>query len=108
MRHAVLLTNAEILLLAVGIGYKKIQFYFLRGPDSSVGILGFSYRASTKCYSKSIPTDATFFCNISLFTFLRLVPTCFGQDLSRRVAAGRSPAEIVGSNPTGGMGICLL
>jgi len=24
------------------------------------------------------------------------------------VAAGRSPAEIVGSNPTGGMDICLL
>jgi len=23
-------------------------------------------------------------------------------------AAGRSPAEIVGSNPTGGMDICLL
>ena len=23
-------------------------------------------------------------------------------------AAGRSPAEIVGSNPTGGMNICLL
>ena len=30
------------------------------------------------------------------------------QDLSRRVAAGRSPAEILGSNPTGGMDICLL
>ena len=30
------------------------------------------------------------------------------QDLSRRAAAGRSPAEIVGSNPTGGMDICLL
>ena len=30
------------------------------------------------------------------------------DDLSRRTAAGRSPAEIVGSNPTGGMGICLL
>ena len=28
--------------------------------------------------------------------------------LSRRAAAGRSPAEIVGSNPTGGMDICLL
>ena len=25
-----------------------------------------------------------------------------------RMAAGRSPAEIVGSNPTGGMDICLL
>jgi len=24
------------------------------------------------------------------------------------LAAGRSPAEIVGSNPTGGMDICLL
>ena len=30
------------------------------------------------------------------------------QDLSRRAACGRSPAEIVGSNPTGGMNICLL
>ena len=29
-------------------------------------------------------------------------------DLSRRAACGRSPAEIVGSNPTGGMDICLL
>ena len=29
-------------------------------------------------------------------------------DLSRRAAAGRSPAEIVGSNPTGDMDICLL
>ena len=28
--------------------------------------------------------------------------------LSRRAAAGRSPAEILGSNPTGGMDICLL
>ena len=26
------------------------------------------------------------------------------QDLSRRAATGRSPAEIVGSNPTGGHG----
>ena len=24
------------------------------------------------------------------------------------ISAGRSPAEIVGSNPTGGMDICLL
>ena len=30
------------------------------------------------------------------------------HDLSRRAAAGRSPAEILGSNPTGGMDICLL
>ena len=30
------------------------------------------------------------------------------HDLSRRAACGRSPAEIVGSNPTGGMNICLL
>ena len=30
------------------------------------------------------------------------------HDLSRRVAACRSPAEILGSNPTGGMDICLL
>ena len=30
------------------------------------------------------------------------------QDLSRSAAAGRSPAEILGSNPTGGMDICLL
>ena len=30
------------------------------------------------------------------------------QDLSRRAACGRSPAEIMGSNPTGGMDICLL
>ena len=29
-------------------------------------------------------------------------------DLSRRAACGRSPAEILGSNPTGGMDICLL
>ena len=29
-------------------------------------------------------------------------------NLSRRAATGRSPAEIVGSNPTGGMDICLL
>jgi len=27
---------------------------------------------------------------------------------SRQAATGRSPAEIVGSNPTGGMDICLL
>jgi len=26
----------------------------------------------------------------------------------RSTACGRSPAEIVGSNPTGGMDICLL
>ena len=30
------------------------------------------------------------------------------HDLSRRAACGRSSAEIVGSNPTGGMDICLL
>jgi hypothetical protein len=30
------------------------------------------------------------------------------HDLVRRADAGRSPAEIVGSNPTGGMDICLL
>ena len=30
------------------------------------------------------------------------------DDFSRWAAAGRSPAEIVGSNPTGGMDICLL
>ena len=30
------------------------------------------------------------------------------QDLSRRAAAGRSSAEILGSYPTGGMDICLL
>ena len=30
------------------------------------------------------------------------------QDLGRRAACGRSPAEILGSNPTGGMDICLL
>jgi hypothetical protein len=29
-------------------------------------------------------------------------------DLSRWAAAGRSLAEILGSNPTGGMDICLL
>ena len=29
-------------------------------------------------------------------------------DVSKWAAAGRSPAEIVGSNPTGGMDICLL
>jgi hypothetical protein len=28
----------------------------------------------------------------------------YEQELSRRAAAGRSPAEIVGSNPTGGHG----
>jgi hypothetical protein len=28
--------------------------------------------------------------------------------LSRRAATGRSPAEILGSNATGGMDICLL
>jgi len=33
---------------------------------------------------------------------------CALSDLSRRAATGRSPAEIVGSNPTGGMDICLL
>jgi len=27
---------------------------------------------------------------------------------TRRAASGRSPAEILGSNPTGGMDICLL
>ena len=30
------------------------------------------------------------------------------QDLNRRAAADRSPAEILGSIPTGGMDICLL
>jgi hypothetical protein len=30
------------------------------------------------------------------------------HDLSRWAAAVRSPAEIVGSTPTGGMDICLL
>ena len=30
------------------------------------------------------------------------------HDLSRGAACSRSPAEIVGSNPTGGMDICLL
>ena len=30
------------------------------------------------------------------------------HDLSRRAACGRSPAENLGSNPTGGMDICLL
>ena len=30
------------------------------------------------------------------------------HDLSRRAACDRSPGEIVGSNPTGGMDICLL
>ena len=30
------------------------------------------------------------------------------HDINRRAAAGRSPAYIVGSNPTGGMDICLL
>jgi hypothetical protein len=30
------------------------------------------------------------------------------RNLSRRVAADRPPAEIVGSNPTGSMDICLL
>ena len=28
--------------------------------------------------------------------------------VGRRAAADRSPAEIVGSNPTGGIDICLL
>ena len=36
---------------------------------------------------------------------LKPVPTL---QASRRAAAGRSPAEILGSNPTGGMDICLL
>ena len=30
------------------------------------------------------------------------------HDTHNRQACGRSPAEIVGSNPTGGMDICLL
>jgi hypothetical protein len=30
------------------------------------------------------------------------------QDVSRRAACGRSPADILGSNSTGGMDICLL
>ena len=30
------------------------------------------------------------------------------HDLSRRAGTGRSPAEILGANPTGGMDICLL
>jgi len=30
------------------------------------------------------------------------------QDLSRRAATGRLPAEILGLNPTRGMDICLL
>ena len=30
------------------------------------------------------------------------------SDVSRRAACGRSPTDIVGSNPTGGMDICLL
>ena len=38
---------------------------------------------------------------ISIFLFIIL-------SLSRRAACGRSPAEMVGSNSTGGMDICLL
>ena len=39
---------------------------------------------------------------------LRLLMSYITQDLSRRAASGRSPAEMVGSNPTGGKDICLL
>ena len=38
---------------------------------------------------------------------LRLLMS-YTQDLSRRAATGRSPAEILCSNPTGGIDICLL
>ena len=34
--------------------------------------------------------------------------TTVGRTPLERAAAGRSPAEMVGSNPTGGMDICLL
>ena len=50
------------------------------------------------CYpTLKSPKQATFFNGINFFA-----------DLSRRAASGRSPAEILGSNPTGGMDICLL
>ena len=45
---------------------------------------------------------------------VRIVPPDYSSgargrhDLSRRAATGRSPAEILGSNPTEGMDICLL
>ena len=38
----------------------------------------------------------------------RIMVKSLTHDLRRRAATGRSPAEIVGSNPTGGMDICLL
>jgi len=35
-------------------------------------------------------------------------PVGFEHTISAGEGQGRSPAEIVGSNPTGGMDICLL
>jgi hypothetical protein len=34
--------------------------------------------------------------------------SCLFLNFSKRAATGRSLAEILGSNPTGGMDICLL
>ena len=39
---------------------------------------------------------------------ISMPPVGFEPTISAGAAAGRSPAEIVGSNPTGGMDICLL
>ena len=40
---------------------------------------------------------------------ISMPPVGFEPTISSRcAAAGRTPAEIVGSNPTGGMDICLL
>jgi len=37
-----------------------------------------------------------------------LTTRAVGRPRTGRAVCGRSPAEIVGSNPTGGMDICLL
>jgi hypothetical protein len=39
---------------------------------------------------------------------IRLSKLLFNPKVTNVNAAGRSPTEIVGSNPTGGMDICLL
>ena len=41
-------------------------------------------------------------------TLRRLMSYIYGAPILDVSAAGRSHAEIVGSNPTGGMDICLL
>ena len=62
--------------------------------------------------SSFLPSSLSFFLSFFLFSFLSsLFPSqqiSAGWVAAGRAACGRSPAEILGSNPTGGMDICLL